>query len=129
MSSAEAIGRIGLRPATGSGIGMALLASSTDEEIRDSFSGHDIPGYDSIDALLERLAAIRASGYARVEVNSDSPEAPGSPTHTVAVPVGNPVNSAIAISGWIPDNSVEEIVIALKKVSDEIGTAMVAKNK
>lgn len=129
MDSGEAIGRIGLRPATGSGIGMVLLSASSNEDVMATYEGREIPGYpEGVESLIARLDSIRESGFARVLVESDLPEQPDRPTHTVAVPVGKSKNSAIAISGWIPEPNVFEIVEALRNVREEIETAIANKN-
>lgn len=119
MSASEGIGRIGLRDATTSGIGMVLLAMQPEEQVARIYQGRDIPGYPrGLKSLLRELAAIRKKGYARVEVFPEN--AVRTPSHSVAVPVGNPVNSAIALSGWIPETAMNEIVEALQQARREI---------
>jgi DNA-binding IclR family transcriptional regulator len=119
MSASEGIGRMGLRDATTSGIGMVLLAMQPEEQVVRIYEGKDIPGYPKgLKSLLRELAAIRKKGYARVEVFPEN--AVRTPSHSIAVPVGNPVNSAIALSGWIPESSVDELVEALQQARQEI---------
>jgi len=121
MPSSEAIGRIGLRPASTSGIGMALLAASPEESVIHTYENKEIPGFPKgLESILDTLHTIRDQGYSRVLVQSENPEARGKPTHTIAVPVGSPVNSAIAISGWIPDSNSDEILEALQQASEDI---------
>jgi len=121
MSSGEGIGRIGLRDATSSGIGMALLAAQPEEKVVQIYEGRDIPGYpDGLESLLRDLREISAKGYARVEVHPEQALDLGKPAHTIAVTVGHPVNSAIAMSGWIPEASVSGIVEALQQAREEI---------
>lgn len=125
MSSSEAIGRIGLRDASTSGIGMALLAAQMDENILEIYAGREIPGYPKgVKALLRDLKQIRKQGYACVEVNPERAAEHGKPTHTVAVPVGNPVNSALALSGWIPQPNVAGVVEALQHARAEIEASL-----
>jgi DNA-binding IclR family transcriptional regulator len=130
MASSEAIGRIGLRPATTSGIGMVLLASSAADDVLHIYQDKEILGFpDGVDSLMTRLADVRQMGYARVLVDSEKPPRPGKPTHTVAIPVGNPVSSGIAISGWIPETSINEIVTALNQTRTAIEAAMASPIK
>ncbi len=44
MPETDALGRIGLYPATRGGIGMALLAALDDLEVEETYAGNDIPG-------------------------------------------------------------------------------------
>ncbi len=119
MSASEGIGRIGLRDATTSGIGLVLLAMQPEEQVARLYEGKDIPGYPKgLKSLLRELAVIRKKGYARVEVFPEN--AVRTPSHSVAVPVGNPASSAIALSGWIPESAMPELVAALQKAGQEI---------
>lgn len=119
MSASEGIGRIGLRDATTSGIGMVLLAMQPEDHVARLYESRDIPGYPKgLKSLQRELAAIRKRGYARVEVFPEN--AVRSPNHSIAVPVGNPPNSAIAVSGWIPESAVNELVEALQQARREI---------
>ncbi|MCQ3830199.1 helix-turn-helix domain-containing protein [Microbulbifer elongatus] len=121
MASAEAIGRIGLRPATTSGIGMALLSCEEETYLDQLFEEREVPGFDDgLPALKQALAEIKESGFARIQVQSDLPEAPDKPTHTIAVPVGLDTKAAVAISGWIPESASLDIADALKTTTEEI---------
>ncbi|TYK66316.1 helix-turn-helix domain-containing protein [Colwellia echini] len=121
MNSSEGIGRIGLRDATTSGIGLVLLAITSEASVRSAYEGREIPNFpQGVESLLTKLAEIRKLGYARVEVESDNPQAADKTTHTIAIPLGNPVNSAIALSGWISESETPEVVKALQKAHDEI---------
>lgn len=116
MTSSEAIGRIGLRNATTSGIGMVLLSLLEEEHVRRIYHKKEIIGFpDGIESLLSDLFDIRQKGYARVEVHSDAPQIKDKATHTIAVAIGEPVNSAIAISGWISEADTIEIANELHK--------------
>lgn len=109
MASHEALGRIGLYPATESGLGMALLAMQSDEYITAIYSGHEIPHYpDGLDNLLGEIYSIRELGYARIETHAEAQQ------HTIAVPVGDPVTCAIGVSGWIPESATADIVADLQ---------------
>jgi DNA-binding IclR family transcriptional regulator len=112
----EALGRIGLVPATRGGIGMALLAALSDEEVRYLYAhATDIPRFpQGLEPLLLELQEIRANGYARVLVD------PQQKFHTVAITVGDPVHSAIGLSGRIPKANTKTIVNALRAAAAEI---------
>lgn len=115
IEAAQGLGRIGLLPATTSGIGMVLLSQLHDDEVRELYANRDIPMFpDGIDSLLAALARIRSQGYARVHVADDRDH------HIVAVPVGNPVYAGIAMSGWIPEAATGELVEALLSAAQEI---------
>jgi DNA-binding IclR family transcriptional regulator len=60
------------------------------------------------------LNEIRANGYARVLVD------PQQNYHTIAVTVGDPVHSAIGVSGWIPKANTKTIVTALRAAASQI---------
>lgn len=127
MSPGEAIGRIGLYPATLSGVGMILLAQLHEEEITELYDNSDIPGFpDGVKSLIDRLGQIREQGYSRVEITPTTPLYPGEPHHTIAVPIGEPVSSALGISGWMPDSAVPDVVEALQKAKHDIETAEVS---
>jgi DNA-binding IclR family transcriptional regulator len=112
MKSSEALGRIGLYPASTSGIGMALLAGYDNDYIKEVYSGQPIPGFsDDIDQLLAELSMVRKNGYARLRVKMDVEQ------HTVAITVGNPIYAAVGLSGWIPESNTPEIYAALKEAA------------
>jgi DNA-binding IclR family transcriptional regulator len=109
METSRGLGRIGLIPATHSGIGMMLLAELDRADVRAIYGERAIPAFpDGIESLLASLEDIRARGFARVHVADDRDH------HTVAVSMGDPVHAAIAMSGWIPETGAEEIVNALR---------------
>jgi DNA-binding IclR family transcriptional regulator len=117
IEASRGLGRIGLLPATTSGIGMVLLSELDDEEVRELYKDHqDIPMFpDGIDQLLAKLAEVRRLGYARVHVADERDH------HVVAVSTGDPAHAGIALSGWIPEASTEELVAALREAAPEIG--------
>ncbi|MBU3005273.1 IclR family transcriptional regulator [Paraglaciecola arctica] len=130
MSSTEAIGRIGLRTATNSGIGMVLLSQLDQESVKHIYHDKLIPGYpEGITSLLNTLNAIRQQGYARVEVTSETPQIENRPSHTVAVAIGNPINAAIAISGWISESDTLEIAKELQHAKQTIEETLKDSNK
>lgn len=117
IASAEAVGRLGLYPATRGGIGLALLAELHPEEVIETYrTVDDIPGFpDGLDSLLDRLQHIREVGYAREFVRPELDQ------HTVALTLGYPVHAAIGMHGWIPESENVNIVRVLQDACDEIG--------
>jgi len=114
MPATDALGRIGLYPATRGGIGMALLATLDDEEVAEIYAKGDIPGYEDIDALQQALAGIRRQGYARLRVKDEREQ------HTVAITVGQTAYAAIGLSGWIPEASMPTMLDALRIAAADI---------
>lgn len=116
MDSAQALGRIGLLPASQNGIGIALLAGFDDAHVVELYEGEDVPGYPGgVQDLLKTLAETRAQGYARVRVG------PNQDRHTIAIGVSEPAFAAIGMSGWIPEEATPAIVSALKEAAARIG--------
>lgn len=115
IEAARGLGRIGVLPATTSGIGIVLLAQLPDDEVRELYAGKDIPMFPKgIDSLLATLEVTRAQGYARVHVADERDH------HIVAVTTGEPVVAGLAMSGWIPENATAELVEALRAAAVEI---------
>jgi DNA-binding IclR family transcriptional regulator len=116
IEAARGLGRIGLLPATTSGIGIVLLAQLPDDEVREIYADRDIPMFaDGVDSLLDTLQRTRKQGYARVHVADDRDH------HIVAVASGEPVVAGLAMSGWIPESATAELVEALRLAALEIG--------
>ena len=110
----EALGRIGVYPATKGGIGLALLAQKEDNTVREIYEGNDIPNFpNGIESLLQTLNKIRENSYARVEVKPEQ--------HTIAVHVGEPAYAAVGVSGWIPAEATASILEVLNKAASRIG--------
>jgi len=115
IEAARGLGRIGVLPATTSGIGIMLLAQLPDEEVRELYAGKEIPMFpQGIESLLAALEAPRTQGYARVHVADERDH------HIVAVTTGEPVVAGLAMSGWIPENATAELVEALRAAAVEI---------
>lgn len=112
IEASRGLGRIGLLPATTSGIGIALLAELDEDELRELYDGEPVPQFaDGIDALLTKLDEVRQLGYARVHVADDRDH------HIVAVTTGDPAHAGIAVSGWIPEAATPALVAALREVA------------
>jgi DNA-binding IclR family transcriptional regulator len=116
IEAARGLGRIGVLPATTSGIGIMLLSQLPDDEVREIYADRDIPMFpEGVESLLATLDATRGQGYARVHVADDRDH------HIVAVPTGAPVVAGLAMSGWIPETATAELVEALRAAALEIG--------
>ncbi len=116
IEASRGLGRIGLLPATTSGIGMVLLSQLTDDEVRELYQDRDIPMFpQGVETLIAKLHETRAQGYARVHVADDRDH------HIVAIAMGEPVHAGIGMSGWIPESATVDLVVALRKAAEEIG--------
>jgi DNA-binding IclR family transcriptional regulator len=116
IEASRGLGRIGLLPATTSGIGIVLLSEYEDQDVRELYEGRDIPMFaDGIEQLLAKLAEVRRLGYARVHVADDRDH------HVIAVSTGDPAHAGVAVSGWIPEAATPPIVEALRAAAAEIG--------
>lgn len=116
MPVEQALGRIGLYPATRSSIGMVLLSRNTDRELRKLYNDRDIPEYpDGIERLLEDICEIRKNGFARIVTGKNNV--------SMAVTVGNPSHSAIALSGKIKSEEMQKYFKILKDAADKIEKA------
>ena len=116
IEASRGLGRIGLLPATTSGIGIVLLSELEDEDARALYANRDIPMFpEGIDQLLAKLAEVRQLGYARIHVADDRDH------HVVAVSTGDPAHAGVALSGWIPEAATAPLVAALREAAAEIG--------
>lgn len=116
IEASRGLGRIGLLPATTSGIGVVLLSELDDEDVRELYLDKDIPMFPGgIEQLLTKLAEVRRLGYARVHVADDRDH------HVVAISTGDPAHAGIALSGWIPEASTEALIAALRESAPNIG--------
>lgn len=124
LEASHAVGRIGLLPATESGIGMALLAELEDEHIHAIYDGREVPNVPGgVVELLGRLEIIRGSGFAHVPTVAD-------PTRsTLAIALGRPVHIGLGVAGWIPDGLTEELVRALRSSGQEIADKEVEQGR
>jgi len=115
IETTQGLGRLGLLPASGSGIGMALLAEQDDEHLAELFEGKEIPDFpNGLPELMEAIERVRSQGFARVRVGENHDR------HTVALPVTQPAFAAIGMSGWIPEDNTQAIVDALREAAAEI---------
>lgn len=116
VSSSEGLGRIGLFPATSGGIGLSLLSALDDEDIIEIYEdAEEIPGFSGgVSSLIETVHGYREQGYVRVLVRPEVEQ------YTVAINVGKPAHSSIALSGWIPEDSAPLLVEALREAKHAI---------
>ncbi len=110
-----------ITPATVSSIGMALLAHRSDDEIHALYAGRDdIPGlYPTLDTLMPAIEQIRDIDYAALRWD----------THTsLAVAIGQPVYTAIAVSGFQGERDEQfflgELRRAAQAIEDDPDTAL-----
>ena len=116
IEAARGLGRIGVLPATTSGIGIVLLSQLPDDEVRELYGNREIPMFpDGVESLLATLATTREQKFARVHVADDRDH------HIVAVATGEPVVAGLAMSGWIPETATAELVEALRAAALVIG--------
>ncbi|MFG0247388.1 MAG: IclR family transcriptional regulator [Phycisphaeraceae bacterium JB051] len=109
----DALGKVTLFPATRSSVGMALLATHTDKDLRAMYRDQAIPGYNNITELLADIRQTRKQGYACIEHHNEN-----KPAHlTVAVTVGQPVTAAIALSGMPTDEPIDDVIKQLQEAA------------
>ena len=116
IEASRGLGRIGLLPATTSGIGIVLLSEYEDDDVRELYKDRELPMFpEGIEQLLAKLAEVRRLGYARVHV------ADARDHHVVAVSTGDPAHAGVAMSGWIPEAATRRSSTALRAAATEIG--------
>lgn len=114
IETSRAVGRIGLLPATRSGIGMMMLSELDPADVEHIYQDKPIEGFEGLSALQGRLAEIREAGYARVRIPDDRDH------HTVAISLGDPAHAGLGMSGWIPEGGTESLVAAMRAAANEI---------
>ena len=120
-SAAQAIGSLGLFPASQSSIGMVTLAGMEMEEVKSLYAGKVIPGYENSQALFfKEVQKTREQGYGLV-YRDDTKET------SMAVAVGMPLVGAIALSGRMKNNEQNTYLKILKNIAKEI-TERLEKN-
>ncbi|HEV7298530.1 MAG TPA: helix-turn-helix domain-containing protein [Tepidisphaeraceae bacterium] len=116
-SDSEAIGRVGLYPATRSSIGLVLLSQLPTADVRALYRTRSIPNYpEGMAALLADLAAVQQSGFAVVRPDE------AHPTRTVAVAIPDSA-AAIALSGAIADGALHELHQSLRDAAERIAVS------
>ena len=117
MLPAVAVGRVGLYPASRSGIGQALLAWMDTDDVRSLYENASVPGHTSIDCLIDELVRVRSRGWSRGAAEDPDGAA------TIGVAVGSPAYAAIALAGAIDDSYINEYVAALQNAAKQIEAA------
>jgi DNA-binding IclR family transcriptional regulator len=114
-STATALGRLNLYPASQSSIGRVLLAWQPEEHVRHLYEGRDIPLYPGgIDDLLPDLRTAREQAYAYAIQRPEPLNA------SVAIPLGEAPYAAIAFGGNVSPELVPDRVAALRAAAGEI---------
>ncbi len=114
MGPMEALGSREPHPATSSGLGLAMLADLSDDEVRRRYQDKPTPGYDSIGQVIGDLNETRTNGYAMSTVARPTNHA------TLAVPVGRPAYAAIGLAGKFDLRRKNTLITALREAADEI---------
>lgn len=118
IDTTQALARIGVLPASSSGIGLALLAQLPDMAVEHIYHEHDVPGCPGgLPDLLTQLSEVRESGFARLRVSASEDR------HTIAIAIGEPVYAGIGISGWLPVGATADLVNALHEAAKQIESA------
>jgi DNA-binding IclR family transcriptional regulator len=114
FSGAQAIGSLGLYPASRSSIGMIMLANMKKSEVKEIYSGKSIPGYERKKSLFfEELIKVQKQDYVCFDHDRKT-EA------NFAVAVGLPPVGAVAISGSMNRKKKQNNFELLKDVAGEI---------
>ena len=114
MPVEHAIARMGLRVASRSSIGLALLGRMSDAAVKALFRGRAVPGYADTGELLAALRVVRAGGYAFLVLDRKPYLA------TLAVALEDPPYAAIALAGTIYRKQVPILVADLQKAAESI---------
>lgn len=99
--------------ATESRLGLVMLASLGESEIRQLYASHHVSGFRGIDPLLAKLRAINRAGFIHAVTNDKG-------DHTVAIRFENNPFAAIAIAGKIDRTEAPQWAERLRAVAREI---------
>ena len=111
----EAFGRVGLFPAHQSGIGCALLAAESDQQVRQRLRG--VADRKGVAVVLDRLKACRTTGVAVV------PQDRAGRTLSYGVAIGSKPTAAIGLSGRLAKNRRDKAMQALQAAADAVAHA------
>lgn len=112
-STADALGRVRIAPVTASSIGMALLSSASDDQIRSLFTLEPIEA-TTAEELVRSARQVRRRGYGRIDV-ADFAEV------SLGVRLASMSNVGIAISGSIPPQDEPKVIADLRQTAAQIG--------
>lgn len=99
--------------ATDSRLGLVMLASLEESEVRRIYEGHPTPGFRSMDQLLAKLRSINEKGY-NYGITNDKGD------HTVAIRFENNPCAAIGIAGKIRSSEAPRWAERLREVTRAI---------
>lgn len=111
----RAIGTFGIWEASDSGIGLAVMARNSDDDIRTLYEGHEVEHFENgVESLITLLQCVREQGYAMIEPHSDLHNT------TIALPLkSNPI-VALGISGKSIARDGEELLQMLRETIEQI---------
>ncbi|MBZ2196773.1 IclR family transcriptional regulator [Occultella gossypii] len=99
-------------PASTSGLGLALMAQMSDDELRALYAVRSGAQRDGPTGLLEQVADARRQGYALF--------AAGGGERTIAIVLGGSLHAAIGVSGIFPDGDIPGLVSDLRSAAAQI---------
>lgn len=112
----DALGGRGVYPATRSSIGLVLLSWRDESEVRETYRDAQIPGFANLKSLLAELRLIRQQGYSEVITATKPRDA------TLAIPLGDHPEAAIALAGRTPAARRPVLLSALLEAAIAIRT-------
>jgi len=115
MEASQALGRVGLYPATRSSMGIMLLAHQPKRLIADLYREREIPGFVNLTSLRATLALARQQGWAKVKSDEGGV--------SLAVPIAAPNQppcSAIAVSGHFAARQLRKILQTIQAAQARI---------
>lgn len=120
VSIAHAIGARALGQAAQSSIGHILLADQTPQQVRELYRGRPVPGYDSVEQLLDQLALARRQGYADILAFGNRRHM----TLAVGIYQADQLIAAVACANYSPSQDKRPIIAALKQAAADISRAV-----
>lgn len=109
----DALGRVGLFPATKSSIGMLLLAEKDDVSLEELFK-NNYPYFTSKEAFYTQINQIRQNGYSNIQTTGEEAH------QSIAVCIGNPSIAGIALTRIPPDCNIKPYIKELHEISRRI---------
>lgn len=94
-----AISSLKVWPATVSGLGISLLALFSDDEVAELYAGREIPKFDSINHLQDKLSEVRECNYA---LHDNTLAVSIEVTYVAAIGVSSPKVSPKTVSKYLP---------------------------
>ncbi len=114
----KVIGSFGFWAATDSGVGMAVLARHSDEEIREFYSKEEILNHPAgVDSLLAALERIRVEGHAFIATHSKGN------WHTLGIASAVNPFMGIGISGKLKKKDIAVLLPKIRAIMNAIDQA------